>query len=71
VDGCTVETAAILPFGTFMGLMITPASDEEAITVETAAMCSVRSESMRVHFLELPSADKVRLSQVILSLLVN
>jgi len=54
-----------------MGLMITPASDEEAITVETAAMCSVRSESMRVHFLELPSADKVRLSQVILSLLVN
>ena len=71
VDGCTVETAEILPLGTFMELTITPASDEEAITVETAAVCSVRKESMGVHFLELPSADKVRLSQVILSLLVS
>ncbi|MBM4127751.1 MAG: PilZ domain-containing protein [Nitrospira sp.] len=71
VDGCTVETAEILPLGTFMELTITPASDEKAITVETAAVCSVRNESMGVHFLELPSADKVRLSQVILSLLVS
>jgi c-di-GMP-binding flagellar brake protein YcgR len=71
VDGCTVETSELLPLGTFMGLTITPASDEEAITVETAAVCSVRKESMGVHFLDLPSGDKVRLSQVILSLLVS
>lgn len=71
VDGCTVETAEPLPLGTFMGITITPASDEEAITVETAAVCSVRKESMGIHFLELPSGDKYRLSQVILSLLVG
>jgi hypothetical protein len=34
-------------------------------------VCSVRKESIGVHFLELPSADKIRLSQVILSLLVS
>lgn len=71
VDGCTVETSELLPLGTFMGLTITPASDEEAIKVETAAVCSVRNESMGVHFLELPSDDKYRLSQVMLSLLVS
>lgn len=71
VDGCTVETSELLPLGTFMGITITPASDEEAITVETAAVCSVRKESMGIHFLELPSGDKNRLSQVILSLLVS
>lgn len=71
VDGCTVETSELLPPGTFMGIMITPASDNAAITVETAAVCSVRKESMGVHFLELPSDDKYRLSQVILSLLVG
>jgi c-di-GMP-binding flagellar brake protein YcgR len=71
MDGCTVETSELLPLGTFMEITITPASDEEAITVETAAVCSVRKESMGVHFLELPSGDKVRLSQVILSLLIG
>ncbi|MBH0191108.1 MAG: PilZ domain-containing protein [Nitrospira sp.] len=71
VDGCTVETSELLPPGTFMGITITPASDEAAITVETAAVCSVRKESMGVHFLELPEGDKHRLSQVVLSLLVG
>ena len=71
VDGCTVETSELLPLGTFMGLTITPASDEDAITVETAAVCSVRNESMGIHFLELASGDKYRLSQVVLSLLVS
>lgn len=71
VDGCTVETSDPLPLGTFMELTITPASDEKVITVETAAVCSVRKKSMGVHFLELPSGDKYRLSQVILSLFVG
>ncbi len=71
VDGCTVETSELLALGTFVGIRITPASDDEPITVETAAVCSVRKESMGVHFLELPSSDKYRLSQVVLSLLVS
>jgi c-di-GMP-binding flagellar brake protein YcgR len=71
VDGCTVEASELLPLGTFMELTIRPASDEGAIKVETAAVCSVRKESMGIHFLELPSSDKYRLSQVVLSLLVG
>lgn len=71
VDGCTVETSEMLPRGTFMELTITPASDEEAIKVETATVCSVRKESVGVRFLELHAGDKHRLSQVVLSLLVS
>ena len=71
MDGCTLETTATLPRGTFLELMIKPASDEEAIKVETAMVCSVRSESMGVRFLEFQSNDKHRLSQVVLSLLVG
>jgi c-di-GMP-binding flagellar brake protein YcgR len=71
MGGCTLETTATLPRGTFLELMIKPASDEETIRVETAMVCSVRPESMGVRFLELEDKDKHRLSQVILSLLVG
>jgi c-di-GMP-binding flagellar brake protein YcgR len=71
MGGCTLETAAALPRGTFLELTIKPASDEEAIKVETAMVCSVRPESMGVRFLELQASDKHRLSQVVLSLLVG
>lgn len=71
MGGCTIETTATLPRGTFLGLMIKPASDEETIKVETAMVCSVRPESMGVRFLELEDKDKHRLSQVVLSLLVG
>ena len=71
MGGCTLETTATLPRGTFLELMIKPASDEESIKVETAMVCSVRLESMGVRFLELQSNDKHRLSQVVLSLLVG
>ncbi len=71
MGGCTLETAAALPRGTFLELMIKPASDEEAIKVDTAMVCSVRPESMGVRFLEFQTSDKQRLSHVILSLLVG
>jgi c-di-GMP-binding flagellar brake protein YcgR len=71
MDGCTLETSEALPRGAFLGLMIAPASDKEAITIDTAMVCSTRQESMGVRFLELQSNDKHRLSQVVLSLLVG
>lgn len=71
MGGCTLETNTALPRGTFLELTIKPASDEEAIKVDTAMICSVRQESMGVRFLELQSKEKQRLSQVVLSLLVG
>ncbi|MGE0643855.1 MAG: PilZ domain-containing protein [Nitrospira sp.] len=71
MGGCTLETAATLPQGSFIELVIKPASDEEPIKIETAMVCSSRPGSMGVRFLEMVTADKNRLSQVILSLLVG
>lgn len=69
--GCRLETTTALPNGTFLELMIKPASDEEAIKIETAMVCSVQGDSMGVRFLEFQPADRQRLSQIILSLLVG
>ncbi len=71
MGGCTLETTTALPRGTFLELMIKPASGEEAIKVDTAMVCSVRPESMGVRFLEFQASEKHRLSQVVLSLLVG
>lgn len=71
MGGCTLETAATLPQGTFVELVIKPASDEEPIKIETAMVCSSRPGSVGLSFLEMVTADKNRLSQVILSLLVG
>ncbi|MBH0201626.1 MAG: PilZ domain-containing protein [Nitrospira sp.] len=71
MGGCTLETTATLPQGSFIELVIKPASDEEPIKIETAMVCSSRPESMGIRFLEMVSDDKSRLSQVILSLLVG
>ena len=71
MGGCTFETPTMLPRGSFLELMIKPASDEEVIAIETATVCSVRQESMGVRFLELHPAAKHRLSQVVLNLFVG
>lgn len=71
MGGCTLETTTTLPQGTFIELVIKPASDEEPIKIETAMVCSSRQESMGIRFLEMVADDKNRLSQVILSLLVG
>ena len=69
--GCTIETPAALSSGTFLELVIKPASDEEEITIHTAMVCTVRQASMGVRFLEFEAHEKKRLSQVVLSLLVG
>jgi len=71
MGGCTLETTTTLPQGTFIELVIKPASDEDPIKIETAMVCSSRPESMGIRFLEMVADDKNRLSQVILSLLVG
>lgn len=71
MGGCTLETTTNLPQGTFIELVIKPASDEEPIKIGTAMVCSSRPESMGIRFLEMVTDDKHRLSQVILSLLVG
>lgn len=71
MGGCTLETASALPEGTFLELLIKPASDEGAIRVDTAMVCSVRSQSVGVRFLEFEPEEQRRLSQVVLSLWVG
>lgn len=69
--GCRLETTTALPKGTFLELMIKPASDEEEIKIDTAMVCSVQADAMGVRFLEFQPTEKQRLSHVILSLLVG
>jgi len=70
MDGCSLETAG-LPHGTFLGMVLKPNHEEEAIRIETAMVCSVRPSSVGVRFLEVPLPDQRRLSQVVLGLLVS
>jgi hypothetical protein len=44
--------------GSFIELVIKPASDEEPIKIETAMVCSSRPESMGIRFLEMVADDK-------------
>ncbi|HEU5406891.1 MAG TPA: PilZ domain-containing protein, partial [Nitrospira sp.] len=60
MGGCTLETTTTLPQGTFIELVIKPASDEEPIKIETAMVCSSRQESMGIRFLEIVADDKNR-----------
>lgn len=70
MDGCTLQTTG-LPQGTFLGLVLKPDQEDEAIRIETAMVCSVRPTSVGVRFLEIPLPDQRRLSHVVLSLLVS
>lgn len=70
MDGCTLQATG-LPHGTFLGLVLKPNQEEEAIRIEAAMVCSVRPTSVGVRFLEVPSSDQRRLSQVVLGLLVS
>ncbi|HKC92955.1 MAG TPA: PilZ domain-containing protein [Nitrospira sp.] len=70
MDGCTLQTTG-LPRGTFLGLVLKPDQEDEAIRIETAMVCSVRPASVGLRFLEIPLRDQRRLSQVVLGLLVG
>ena len=71
MGGCTFETAAMLPCGSLLELMIKPASGEDVVIIETAVVCSIRQESMGLRFLNLQPDDKHRLSQIVLNLFVG
>lgn len=71
MDGCTLQTTSELARGTFLELVLKPASGEEPITIGSAMVSSVRPSSMGVHFLEIEPRDKHRLSQIVLGLLVG
>lgn len=70
MGGCALSDVH-LPQGTFLELVLKPASDEEAIHIKAAMVCSVRPDSVGVRFLELRPDAKLRLSQVVLGLLVG
>jgi hypothetical protein len=70
MDGCTLQSTG-LPRGTFLGLVLKPEQENEAIRIETAMVCSVRPTSVGLRFLEIPLPDQRRLSQVVLGLLVS
>lgn len=70
MDGCTLQTTG-LPRGTFLGLVLKPNQEEEAIRIEAAMVCSVHPTSVGVRFLEVPLPDQRRLSQLVLGLLVS
>ncbi|WP_455241871.1 PilZ domain-containing protein [Petrachloros mirabilis] len=70
MDGCTLQATG-LTRGTFLGLVLKPDREDEAIRIETAMVCSVRPSSVGIRFLEVPQPDQRRLSQVVLGLLVS
>jgi c-di-GMP-binding flagellar brake protein YcgR len=70
MDGCTLMMTG-LSKGAFLELILKPTSEEEAIRIETAMVCSVRPVSVGLRFLEVNEPDRRRLSQVVLGLLVS
>ena len=70
MDGCTLQTTG-LSKGAFVELVLKPTVEEETIRIETAMVCSVRSSSMGIRFLEVPPEHQHRLGQVVLGFLVN
>lgn len=70
MDGCTLQTTG-LSNGAFVGLVLKQTMEEETIHIETAMVCSVRSSSMGIRFLEVPPEHQPRLCLIVLGLLVN
>jgi len=70
MDGCTMQTTGF-PNGSFIELVLKPTVEEEVIHVETAMVCSIRSLSMGVRFLEIPPEHRRHLAQMVLGLLVG
>lgn len=71
MGGCTLKAEAPFARGTFLYLNLEPPDEDVPIRVETAVVCSVRSSSMGIRFLEYHPPDKPRLSHYILSLLIS
>jgi c-di-GMP-binding flagellar brake protein YcgR len=70
MDGCTLRTTGFSK-GAFIELVLKPTVEDESIRIETAMVCSVRSSSMGIRFLEVLPEHQSRLGQVVLGLLVS
>ena len=70
MGGCAI-LAGGLAKGAFVELVLKSSTEGEEIRIETAMVCSVRSESVGIQFLEFHPDDQRRLSQVVLGLLVG
>ena len=70
MDGCSLQATGLAK-GAFIELVLKPATEKEAIYIETAMVCSVRPASTGIRFLEIPPDHHRRLGQVVLGLLVG
>ena len=70
MGGCALSGVS-LPKGSFLELMLKPASEADDIHIKAAMVCSVRPDAVGVRFLELRPDAQHRLSQVVLGLLVG
>lgn len=70
MDGCTLQATG-LSKGTVVELLLKPTVEEDTIRIERALVCSVRSSSTGIKFLNVPPEYQRRLGQVVLGLLVS
>ena len=71
MGGCTIQTAASFPRGTFVEVVLKPPEGEPDIKVDAAMICSQRGNTVGLKFLEFEPDDKYRLGELVLSLLVS
>ena len=71
MGGCTLQTSASFPRGTFVEVLLRPLKEEPEIKVDAAMICSQRGSTVGLKFLEFEPVDKSRLGELVLSLLVS
>ena len=71
MGGCTIQTDAMFPRGTFVEVLLKPPQSQMDIKVDAAMICSQRGETVGLKFLEFEPDDKHRLGELVLSLLVT
>jgi len=71
MGGCTIQTDAMFPRGTFVEVLLKPPQSQMDIKVDAAMICSQRGATVGLKFLEFEPDDKHRLGELVLSLLVT
>lgn len=71
MGGCTIQTEATFPRGTFVEVLLKPPQSQMDIKVDAAMICSQRGATVGLKFLEFEPDDKHRLGELVLSLLVT
>jgi hypothetical protein len=70
MGGCTIQTDAAFPRGTFVEVLLKLPQSQMDIKVDAAMICSQRGATVGLKFLEFEPEDKQRLGELVLSLLV-